>query len=88
MVYWAVNAFPDLENYIEFWPVNDIVMMRLKYTSGCARQKEAEMVTGRSKKRASKVSTFYSESQINTKTLLSTENLIIHSYVYYTRNLT
>ncbi|KAG2746667.1 hypothetical protein P692DRAFT_201867553 [Suillus brevipes Sb2] len=50
----AVDAFPDLENYIEFWPVNDIVMMRLKYTSGRARQKEAEMVTGRSKKRASK----------------------------------
>jgi hypothetical protein len=63
-------------------------MMRLKYTSGRARQKEAEMVTGRSKKRASKVSIFYSESQINTQTLLSTENLIIHSYVYYTRNLT
>jgi hypothetical protein len=63
-------------------------MMRLKYTSGRAMQKEAEMVTGRSKKRASKVSIFYFKSQINTKTLLFTENLIIHSYVYYTRNLT
>ncbi|KAG1761267.1 hypothetical protein EDD22DRAFT_847892 [Suillus occidentalis] len=50
----AVDAFPDLENYTEFWPVNDIVMMRLKYTSGRARQKEAGMVTGKSKKITSK----------------------------------
>lgn len=45
-------------------------MMRLKYTSGRARQKEAEMVTGKSKKHTSKVSIFYSESQNNTNTLI------------------
>ncbi|KAG2084193.1 uncharacterized protein F5147DRAFT_782614 [Suillus discolor] len=52
----AVDAFPDLENYSEFWPVNDMIMMRLKYTSGRARQKEAGMVTGKSKKHTPKKS--------------------------------
>ncbi|KAG1880914.1 hypothetical protein F4604DRAFT_1922539 [Suillus subluteus] len=54
----AVDAFPDLENYEGFWPLNDMIMMRLKYTSGCARQKKARMVLGKSKtkKNTSKVS--------------------------------
>ncbi|KAG2137123.1 uncharacterized protein EDB93DRAFT_1253735 [Suillus bovinus] len=30
----AVDAFPDLENYSGYWPLNDMIMMRLKYTSG------------------------------------------------------
>ncbi|KIK35120.1 hypothetical protein CY34DRAFT_28275, partial [Suillus luteus UH-Slu-Lm8-n1] len=45
----AVDAFPDLENYEGFWPLNDMIMMRLKYTSGRARQKKARMVVGKSK---------------------------------------
>ncbi|KAG1860977.1 hypothetical protein C8R48DRAFT_774237 [Suillus tomentosus] len=45
----AVDAFPDLENYRDFWPLNDMIMMRLKYTSGRARQKQARMVVGKSK---------------------------------------
>ncbi|KAG2045535.1 hypothetical protein BDR06DRAFT_1015549 [Suillus hirtellus] len=45
----AVDAFPDLENYRDFWPLNDMIMMRLKYTSGRARQKKARMVVGKSK---------------------------------------
>jgi hypothetical protein len=45
----AVNAFPDLENYRDFWPLNDMIMMCLKYTSGRARQKKARMVVGKSK---------------------------------------
>ncbi|KAG2050198.1 hypothetical protein BDR06DRAFT_974716 [Suillus hirtellus] len=52
----AVDTFPDLENYSKFWPVNDVIMMRLKYTSGHARQKEAGMVTGKSKKHTPKKS--------------------------------
>ncbi|KAG2739034.1 hypothetical protein P692DRAFT_20882132 [Suillus brevipes Sb2] len=46
----AIDAFPDLDNYSEFWPVNDMIMMRLKYTSGRARQKDVEMAAGKSKK--------------------------------------
>ncbi|KAG2068682.1 hypothetical protein BDR04DRAFT_1119650 [Suillus decipiens] len=38
----AVNAFPDLENYSGYWLLNDMIMMCLKYTLGCARQKEAK----------------------------------------------
>ncbi|KAG2744762.1 hypothetical protein P692DRAFT_20877834 [Suillus brevipes Sb2] len=54
----AADAFPDLENYEGFWPLNDMIMMCLKYTSGRARQKKARMVVGKSKskKNTSKVS--------------------------------
>ncbi|KAG2100708.1 uncharacterized protein F5147DRAFT_655496 [Suillus discolor] len=45
----AVNAFPHLENYSGFWPLNDMIMMHLKYMSGHARQKEARMAVGKSK---------------------------------------
>ncbi|KAF8550533.1 hypothetical protein OG21DRAFT_1468594 [Imleria badia] len=37
----ASGAFPDLENYSKAWPVSDIIMMRLKYTSSRARQRRA-----------------------------------------------
>ncbi|KAG2092397.1 hypothetical protein BD769DRAFT_1679124 [Suillus cothurnatus] len=50
----AVDAFPNLENYSEFWPVNDMIMMRLKYTSGHARQKETRMAMGKSKRHTPK----------------------------------
>jgi hypothetical protein len=43
-------VFPDLENYSNYWPVNDIVMMRLKYTSSRARRQELEMAAGKGKK--------------------------------------
>ncbi|KAG2118567.1 hypothetical protein BD769DRAFT_1672225 [Suillus cothurnatus] len=46
----AVDAFLDLDNYSDFWPLNDMIMMHLKYTSGHARQKQARMVMGKSKK--------------------------------------
>ncbi|KAG1750288.1 hypothetical protein EDD22DRAFT_957956 [Suillus occidentalis] len=49
----AVDAFPDLDNYSGFWPVNDLIMMRLKYTSRRARQKEAKMASGKNKKHTS-----------------------------------
>ncbi|KAG2339634.1 hypothetical protein BDR05DRAFT_1003142 [Suillus weaverae] len=45
----AVDAFPNMYNYSGFCPVNDMVMMRLKYTSGHARQKEARMASGKNK---------------------------------------
>ncbi|KIM61168.1 hypothetical protein SCLCIDRAFT_122866 [Scleroderma citrinum Foug A] len=43
----AVDAFPDLENYANCWPVNDLIMMRLKYTSSCSRGKETEVMAGK-----------------------------------------
>ncbi|KAF9233013.1 hypothetical protein BU15DRAFT_80559 [Melanogaster broomeanus] len=46
----ATNKFPDLENYARCWPVTDLIMMRLKYTSGRARRQELEMAAGKSKK--------------------------------------
>ncbi|KAG1867183.1 hypothetical protein DFJ58DRAFT_838193 [Suillus subalutaceus] len=33
----ALDNFPDLDNYNNLWPVNDMIMTRLKYTSGCVR---------------------------------------------------
>ncbi|KAG2342306.1 hypothetical protein BDR05DRAFT_1000944 [Suillus weaverae] len=48
----ALNSFPDLENYSNLWPVNDIIMTRLKYTSGRARRKEGEMAVGKSKSKS------------------------------------
>ncbi|KAI6103789.1 hypothetical protein EDD16DRAFT_1524991 [Pisolithus croceorrhizus] len=38
----AVDKFPDLKDYSNCWPVNDIIMMQLKYMSSCARQQEKE----------------------------------------------
>ncbi|KAG1739237.1 hypothetical protein EDD22DRAFT_731639, partial [Suillus occidentalis] len=29
----AIDRFPDLEDYSDLWPVNDIITTRLKYTS-------------------------------------------------------
>ncbi|KAG2053519.1 hypothetical protein BDR06DRAFT_1008659 [Suillus hirtellus] len=48
----ALNSFPDLENYSNLWPVNDIIMTRLKYMSGRARRKEGEMAVGKSKSKS------------------------------------
>ncbi|KAI5997648.1 hypothetical protein F5J12DRAFT_895777 [Pisolithus orientalis] len=39
----AVAVFPDLDNYAHAWPVSDMIMMHLKYTSSCARCQEVEM---------------------------------------------
>ncbi|KAG1848865.1 hypothetical protein F4604DRAFT_1687572 [Suillus subluteus] len=50
----AVDAFPDLENYRDFWPLNDMIMMHLKYTSGRARQTQAMMAAGKSKSKTKK----------------------------------
>ncbi|KAI6162922.1 hypothetical protein EDD17DRAFT_1756951 [Pisolithus thermaeus] len=43
----AMDAFPDLENYSNCWPVTDMIMMRLKYTSSRARRQEIEMAAGK-----------------------------------------
>ncbi|KAG1859696.1 hypothetical protein F4604DRAFT_1930674 [Suillus subluteus] len=50
----VLNNFPDLDNYNNLWPVNDMIMTRLKYTSGHARQKEGEMAVGKSKSKVRK----------------------------------
>ncbi|KAF8120037.1 hypothetical protein EV363DRAFT_1158895 [Boletus edulis] len=54
----VTDQFPDLDNYTDCWPVNDLIMMRLKYTSSRARRQEVEMAAGKSKK--SKVGFQYS----------------------------
>ncbi|KAG2125767.1 hypothetical protein DEU56DRAFT_916383 [Suillus clintonianus] len=50
----ALDNFPDLDNYNNLWPVNDLIMTRLKYTSGRARRKVGEMAVGKSKCKARK----------------------------------
>ncbi|KAG1770579.1 hypothetical protein EV702DRAFT_1202350 [Suillus placidus] len=45
----AVCEFPELGKYDNLWPVNDIIMSRLKYTSGHARRKLVEMAAGKMK---------------------------------------
>ncbi|KAG2742396.1 hypothetical protein P692DRAFT_20748571, partial [Suillus brevipes Sb2] len=74
IVYQAINAFPNLDNYSKFWPVNDMIMMHLKYMSGHARQKEVGMAAGKNKKHTFKVSPPNS-TKVHTNT--SIENLII-----------
>ena len=36
-----MGAFPDLDDYSKCWPVTDLIMMRLKYTSSRARLRES-----------------------------------------------
>ncbi|KAI5987262.1 hypothetical protein EDD15DRAFT_2372711 [Pisolithus albus] len=50
----AMAAFPDLENYSNCWPVTDMVMMRLKYTSSRARRREIEIAAGKAETAAGK----------------------------------
>ncbi|KAI6138145.1 hypothetical protein EDD17DRAFT_1771032 [Pisolithus thermaeus] len=50
----ATAAFPDLENYSNCWPVTDMVMMRLKYTSSRARRWEIEIAAGKAETAAGK----------------------------------
>ncbi|KAG1781453.1 hypothetical protein EV702DRAFT_1192946 [Suillus placidus] len=35
----VLDNFPDLENYSNLWPVNDMIMTHLKYMSGRTREK-------------------------------------------------
>ncbi|KIJ59116.1 hypothetical protein HYDPIDRAFT_33512 [Hydnomerulius pinastri MD-312] len=46
----VMDAFPDLENYSNGWPVTDMIMMYLKYTSSRTRRQELEMAAGKGKK--------------------------------------
>lgn len=46
MVDQAVGEFPDLENYSNLWPIDDMILTRLKYTSRHARQKEEMTIVG------------------------------------------
>jgi len=56
MVYKAIDEFPDLENYSNLWPVNDMIMTRLKYMSSRARRKEGEMALGKNTRNRSRQS--------------------------------
>ncbi|KAF8530152.1 hypothetical protein BU17DRAFT_59924 [Hysterangium stoloniferum] len=48
LVCHATNEnFPELDNYVNCWPVDDMIKMQLKYTSSRARLKELKKVTGR-----------------------------------------
>ncbi|KAG2342969.1 hypothetical protein BDR05DRAFT_1000286 [Suillus weaverae] len=42
----AAVEFPDLQNYVNLWPIDDIILTRLKYTSRHARQKEEAILVG------------------------------------------
>ncbi|KAG1843966.1 hypothetical protein F4604DRAFT_1937821 [Suillus subluteus] len=50
----VLNNFPDLDNYNNLWPVSDMIMTCLKYTSGHTRRKEGEMAVGKSKSKVRK----------------------------------
>ncbi|KAI6167170.1 hypothetical protein EDD17DRAFT_1752546 [Pisolithus thermaeus] len=50
----AMAAFPDLENYSNCWPVTDMVMMHLKYTSSRVRCQEIEIAAGKAEMAAGK----------------------------------
>jgi hypothetical protein len=50
MISQAKDKFPDIENYSNCWPVNDLIMMHLKYALSHARRLELEMAAGKSKK--------------------------------------
>ncbi|KAI6137768.1 hypothetical protein BKA82DRAFT_4022803 [Pisolithus tinctorius] len=60
----AVDKFLDLEVYSNYWIVNDMIMMRLKYTSSCARQQESELATSKGKKIKTTVHNFFSLEQL------------------------
>ncbi|KAG1770580.1 hypothetical protein EV702DRAFT_1202351 [Suillus placidus] len=42
----AAGEFPDLQNYVNLWQIDDIILTRLKYTSQRARQKEEAILAG------------------------------------------
>ena len=44
-----MEMFPDLENYSNCWPVTDLIMIHLKYTSSHAQRHEVEFVAGKAK---------------------------------------
>ena len=46
MVRQAAGEFPDLQNYVNLWPIDDVILTRLKYTSRRARQKEEAILAG------------------------------------------
>ncbi|KAG1849450.1 hypothetical protein DFJ58DRAFT_729531 [Suillus subalutaceus] len=50
----ALDEFPDLKNYSNLWPVNDMMMTRLKYMSSHTRRKDGEMALGKSRSRSTK----------------------------------
>ncbi|KAF8449203.1 hypothetical protein L210DRAFT_933952 [Boletus edulis BED1] len=70
-------AFPNLENYSNVWPVNDMIMMRLKYTSSRARRCEIKAAAGKgmcthsSFRRYMKHSSFNPPQQLSHRDILS-----------------
>ncbi|KAI9464874.1 hypothetical protein HD554DRAFT_2040588 [Boletus coccyginus] len=57
----VLEAFPDLEGYSNCWPVNNMIMMRLKYTSSRARCQELDMAAGKGKKSSALVGALLSQ---------------------------
>ncbi|KIJ65078.1 hypothetical protein HYDPIDRAFT_167379 [Hydnomerulius pinastri MD-312] len=74
----AADKFPDLDNYSNCWPVNDIIMMRLKYTSSRTRRQEVEMVAGKSKRSKSSNVTLSSIPQTLTDTSADARTQRLH----------
>jgi hypothetical protein len=57
----VIESFPELRDYVDGWPVLDLIKMRLKYTSTRERRREEKMAAGRNMKegeRSSKVRVF------------------------------
>ncbi|KAI6013118.1 hypothetical protein BKA83DRAFT_4130581 [Pisolithus microcarpus] len=76
----ATAAFPDLENYSNCWPVTDMVMMRLKYTSSRARRREVEMAAGKCKRTRSTSTAIKNDfNRYNTNARLQIETMIADS---------
>ncbi|KAG1761660.1 hypothetical protein EDD22DRAFT_953845 [Suillus occidentalis] len=50
----ALDEFPDLENYSNLWPVSDMIMTCLKYTSSHTQRKDREMALGKGRSKGRK----------------------------------
>ncbi|KAG6371890.1 hypothetical protein JVT61DRAFT_3269 [Boletus reticuloceps] len=75
------DKFPDLENYSNCWPINDMIMMRLKYTSSRARRQEMEMAAG--KRKSSKVGVYIPFCVLYSNAIVMLKALDTYSSVLY-----
>ena len=57
----AINAFPQLINYENCWPVNDLMLLHLKNTSRHERLKLKKLVVAKAVKKDSKTT----QSKVN-----------------------
>lgn len=75
----AVDKFPELKNHQNCWPVTDIIMMRLKYTSSRAQRQEMMMAAG-SEQKAEVISKYFYLVQ-NCRLIISPE--VVYLTLFY-----